>query len=230
MSISATSSIKKAMQEIGVLGVGKEPSANDLTDCRARANAMLDSWSNSSLMVPFRTQVSKTLDGSQSYTIGTGGDINTTRPTYIDSAYVQKDGDDYPLRVLRDRSDYDRITDKTITGEPYLIYYEPSLATGTVFVYYVGDSTYTLYLNTRGQLTQFPDNTTEIDVAPGYEAAIYLNLAIAIAPMYEVTVSAETVANAQEAKAGIKRLNRQIPVMQYDPAIPSRYRYNIETG
>lgn len=226
----AATLIKDAMQDLGVLGAGRTPTSSDYTDCLRKLNAMLDSWSTSSILVPFTTQISHTLDGSQSYTIGSGGDINTTRPTYINSAYVNDGSNDYPLFVLRDRSAYDRISDKSDTGTPELVYYEPSLPTGTIYVYYVGDSSHTLYLNVRGQLTAFPDTTTDVDIAPGYNKAIYTNLAIEIAPMYEISVSNELAKKAQESLAQIKRLNLPAPIMQYDPAMPGiRMGYNIET-
>ena len=220
--------IKDAMQDLGVLGAGKTPSANDLTDGLRKLNAMLDSWSTNTLLVPFRTQISHTLDGSQSYTIGSGADINTTRPTYIDSAYVNDGSNDHPVTVLRDRSAYDRIVDKSITGTPYFVYYEPSLPNGTLFVYYVGSASHTLYLSTRGQLTAFPDTSTDVDIAPGYELAITTNLALRIAPMHEVSVTAELAKDARDSMAAIKRLNRQSPIMQYDP-IMSGGGYNIES-
>lgn len=226
----AATLIKDAMQDLGVLGAGRAPTSNDLTDCLRKLNAMLDSWSTSSILVPFSTQISHTLDGSQSYTIGSGADIDTTRPTYIKSAYVNDGSTDSDVFVLRSRAAYDRITDKSVTGTPEVLYYEPSLPSGTIYVYYVGDSSYTLYLNVRGQLTQFPDTSTDVDIAPGYNKAIYTNLALEIAPMYEVTASNELIKKAQESLAQIKRLNLPAPIMQYDPAMPGfSGRYNIET-
>ena len=226
----AATLIKDAMQDLGVLGAGKSPTTNDETDCLRKLNAMIDSWSTSTILVPFRTQVSHTLDGSQSYTIGSGADINTTRPTAIESAYVTYNSNDYPVKVLTDRAEYDRITDKSITGVPRVIYYEPSLANGTIFVYYVGDSSHTLVLNTRGQLSSFPDTTTDVDIAPGYELAITTNLALRIAPLFEVSASRELVMDARESLSKIKRLNRQSPIMSYDAVIPTKQGYNIEVG
>jgi len=231
MMADALTIIKDAMLDLAVLGSGKTPTTNEQTDCLRKLNDMLDSWSLSSILVPFRTQVSHTLTGAQSYTIGSGGDINTTRPTYIESAYVKHQIIDYPVRVIRDRAEYDRIEQKSIIGIPRVIYYEPSLPLGKVFIWYVGDASYTLYMNVRGQLAQFPDTSTDVDIAPGYKRAMSANLAIEIAPMFEVTVSQELVKKASESLSMIKRLNRQVPVMQYDTAIPSfNESYNINTG
>ena len=227
---TALSLVTDAMQDLGVLKAGGTPSSANQTDCLRKLNSMLSLWSTSSLLVPFRTQVSHTLDGSQSYTIGSGATINTTRPTYIESAYVNDGSNDSNLEIYRERSRYDRIEDKDITGTPIILYYEPGVPNGTIYLYYVGDSSHTLYLNTRGQLTQFATISTDVDLAPGYDELIYSNLAINIAPMFEVSVSQELAKKARDSMTMVKRLNRQSPVMEYDPAIPSKSRYNIETG
>ena len=223
--------MKQAAQDIGVLGVGKSLSPTDEADILSRLNDMLDNWSTSSIMVPFRTEISHSLDGSASYTVGSGADISTTRPSYINSAFIRdSDGDDSPLTVLRSRASYDGIYDKDLAGDPELVYYEPSLANGTLYVWPVGDSGDTIYLNTRGQLTQFPDATTDIDIALGYKETMVANLAIRIAPMFEVSITQELAKTARESLANIKRLNRQNPVMSIDSAIPSKSSYNIEQG
>lgn len=223
--------MKQAAQDIGVLGVGKSLSTADETDVLSRLNDMLDNWSTSSIMVPFRTQVSHTLDGSASYTIGAAGDIVATRPSYIDSAFIRdSSGDDCPIKVLRSRVTYDAIYDKDLGGDPECIYYEPTLANGTLFVWPVGDSGDTLYLNTRGQLTQFADATTDTDIAIGYKEAMVSNLAIRIAPMFEVSITQELAKTARESLSNIKRLNLQTPVMSVDNYIPTKSSYNIEQG
>lgn len=228
---SATTLITDALQNLGVLSAGQSPSATDLTDGLRRLNNLIDLWATSSLMVPYRTQITKVLTGAQSYTIGTGGDINTTRPAAIESAFVRETDTDYPLYVARSRGEYDGIMQKGMTGMPWGIYYEPSLPLGRIFVWPVGSAIDTLYLSARGQLTSFPDTTTDVTLAPGYAILIHSNLALALAPVYEATASQEVVKMATESMAAVKRLNRQSPVMSFDSAIPGvSAGYNIETG
>jgi len=228
---TATTLIGDAMKSLGVLAAGQSPSSSDLSDCLRRLNNMLASWSNSTLLVPFRTSISKTLTGASSYTIGSGGDIDTTRPTAISSAYTRLNGIDYPVRVSRDRAEYDRICQKALIDWPGFLYYEPTVPLGTLYVWPVGDATYTLYLTVQGQLTAFPDATTDVDLAPGYDLMIHSNLALQIAPMYETQASSELTKTARDSMTQIKRINRQSPVMEYDQAIPGAVGgYNIEVG
>jgi len=223
--------ITDAMQDIGVLSAGQEPTTDDYSTCLRRLNKLLELWSIDSLLVPFRTQISHALDGSESYTIGSGGDIDTTRPTFIESAYTVHNTRDYPLHVSRDRSEYDRIYDKSIIGVPRVLYYEPQIPLGRIFIWYVGDGTYTLKMSVRGTLTSFPDITTEVDLAPAYSLALEHNLAILIAPVFETSASAEVVNTAKDSLVKIGRLNRQAPKMQFARGIPGgRGLYNIEAG
>ena len=228
---TAAQIIKQAMQDAGVLGIGKTPTSNDYTDILSRLNDLAETWSLDSLSVPFRTQVSKALNGSQSYTIGSGGDIDTTRPTNIESAFVRDSGGfDFPLRVIRDRTKYDDINDKSITGLPNTLYYEPSVPLGTIYLWYVGDSTYTLYMETRGQLTAFPDTSTDIDLAPGYKQAFIKNLAVSICPMFEMSATPELINDARLSLSAIRRLNRQIPIMDASVPAGNHDYYRIEEG
>ena len=222
--------ITDAMQSLGVLGAGKTPGTADLSDNLRKLNAMLERWSLSTLMVPYSTQISHTLDGSLSYTVGTGGDINTDRPTRVNHAYSTRNTTDYPVYVAHDRNEYDRIVKKDVEGIPRMIYYEPTMPLGTLYVYYAGNASDTLTMDVQAQLTQFADTTTDYTLPPGYYELFYSNLAMIIAPAYEVTVSMELAKLAKESLSEIKRANRRLPVMRYDDAIPrGRHYYNIES-
>ena len=56
-------------------------------------------------------------NGSTSYTIGSGGDIDTIRPSAIFTAYYTLGGLDYPLQVL-DYKTYSEIGTKNIGAIP----------------------------------------------------------------------------------------------------------------
>ena len=80
-------------------------------------------------------------------------------------------------------------------------------------------------------LTEFPDLTTDIDLAPAYSFALEYNLAIVIAPVFETSASQEVAMSAKTSLSKIKRLNRQAPVMVYPAGIPTgRRQYNINSG
>lgn len=104
-----------ALKQANVLGVGQSASAEDIQDCFALLNMMLAQWNRRRYAIYHLKTVSIACDGSQSYTIGPGGDIDTTRPNKIESAYFRQiitsppNQIDYPLEIIRAREDYDRI-------------------------------------------------------------------------------------------------------------------------
>ena len=220
-----------ALRKLGALSLGETPEEAELDDCLLALNSMLESWSLETLIAYYWKQETHTLDGSQSYTIGSGGDIDTTRPTEIVSAYVRYQGQyDWPIEIIKDRERYDSIVDKTIIGQPYALYYQPSLPLGVINLWLVGSAEYEINFTSLTQLESFSTLDTDVELPPGYERAFTYNLAIEIAPEEEQDPSMAVVKIAVESKGNIKRMNREAPEMDYDVAIPSRNRFNINTG
>lgn len=60
----------------------------------------------------------------------------------------------------------------------------------------------------------------QVNAAPGYFRAMFLNLALEIAPSFGATPSALTVRNAADALGDIKELNAPDMTMQADPGMP----------
>src|SRR5579863_8507426 len=91
---------------LGVYGTSDTLSSGDAQLGLTTLTDMLDSWSNESLTTFATLEQSFVLvPGQQSYTIGTGGQINLTRPIRIlegpGSAYVQdSNGNNYPMEVV----------------------------------------------------------------------------------------------------------------------------------
>ncbi|MED5773577.1 hypothetical protein, partial [Enterobacter kobei] len=79
-----------ALKQANVLGVGQSASAEDIQDCFALLNMMLAQWNRRRYAIYHLKTVNIACDGSQSYTIGPGGDIDTTRPNKIESAYFRQ--------------------------------------------------------------------------------------------------------------------------------------------
>jgi hypothetical protein len=199
------------MRLIGVLSKGETLSSSDAADGLEALNAMLDSWRNERMMAYAIKDESLTLVATQSsYTIGTGGDLSTTRPVRIEGAYVRSSDIDYPVEML-DAKQWAAIEDKTSTSDwPDYAYYQPTMSTGTLYVYPVPTAGNTLHVLTWTPFTAFALADT-VTLPPGYEEAMATNLAPRLAPEYGVSVSAEVVAMARDSKANIKRVNSVVP-------------------
>lgn len=196
---------------LGVLASGGAPTTNQQADGLAAFNSLLDSWRTERLMV-FALQVDTlTLTSTkQNYTIGFGGDLNITRPTKFESAYLRVSSVDTPVRII-DQLAWNSIPYKANAGPiPEFVFYNPTMAgnQGILQVYPVPNAANVLYLTSWVDLLQLTALTDTITLPPGYDRAIASNMAIEIAPEYPgVTVTPELQRTAMESKAAIKRMN-----------------------
>ena len=227
---NARSICTQALKKLSAVSLGQTPEEAELDDCLLTLNTMLESWGLETLLSYYWKQESFTLAGAESYTIGSGGDFDTVRPTKITSAYVEFDGNDWPVEVIRDRVKYDSIIDTSIIGTPYCLYYQPSVPLGVIEVWPKGDASYALTITHLLQAENFATLDAVVELPPGYERAFIYNLAIELAPELEREPAAAVVKVAIESKGNIKKINRESPEMDYDAAIPTRGRFNINTG
>lgn len=208
---------------------------NEQTECLAELNSMLDSWSNENLMIHQLSQTSFALTASQgSYTIGSGGDFNMTRPTKLVEPCFIRDGDgfDSPLKII-DMVTYGRFGLKSTDGSyPEYIAYNygySATSTGTVFFYPEPQAGLSTFINTLQPLLNFSTLTHNAMFPPGYQLAIESNYAIHSAAGL-IEVSPELARIARESKAAIKGTNLRTPISRLDYAITGGVRSNILSG
>lgn len=221
----------RAGRLLGVLASNTAMGSNESADALVALNALLDSWRNDSLMCYAHQEESLTLSASTtSYTIGPGGTLSTTRPVAIDQAWVVVSNISYQVQLIQD-SEYAALPDKTATADwPYFANYKASMSTGTLYVYPVPNATRTMKLLTRVVVSAFSAVTDTVTLPPGWEEALAYNLAVELAPEYEVEPSATVMGRAQMSKATIKRINAApIKTATELPALISRATHHILT-
>jgi hypothetical protein len=233
---TASDIITGAARALGYLGRTEVLSAADATDGLACFNRMLDSWSNESLMSYVLLQRSFSMTaGSQTYTIGSGGTINSTRPYNIISAFVRDtNANDYPMRIIP-RIEWDNIGEKNITSQiPDTLFYDSQYPLGIINIFPIPLLNYTVYFNSTTDQVDYTTLTTALSLPVGYERAYIFNLALDMQTMGFPCLLAEKeymrlAANAAESKGNIKRANIKEVLADYDSAIVSRSNatYNI---
>jgi len=233
---TANDLITRAMKSLGTLGRNEVPSAAEANDGLTALNTMLDSWSNERLASYVTLQRSFTLAaGTQSYTIGSGGVINTTRPTDIIQAFVRDStAQDYPMRIVP-RDIWNNIGDKTITSQiPDTLFYSSGFPLGTVYIFPIPLVNYSVFYDSTTLQVDFSNLTTALSMPPGYELAYHLNLSLQLMTagypcLLDDKALAMLVENARQAKGNIKRMNIKEVIAQYDEAIVAKSyaSYNI---
>lgn len=201
---TARTIIKRALQLNGVLTKNESPTGDEASDGLSSLNNLIKSWSNDSLLIYARLSESfPFVSGTGSYTIGSGGDFNTARPTQILSAFTRVGGIDYKMSVINGEA-YDKITQKGLNNfVPEAVFYDGNSPVGTLTFYPV-PTTGTVYLRTEKVLSTFTTLDTDLDLPPGWDRALIYNLAMEIAPEYGQQVSQEVYQIATNALGKIK--------------------------
>lgn len=228
--------VTRQMQALGILGRNGVPTAADYNDAIAATNAMLDSWSGENLFAWANQTIAHTLTiNTSSYTIGSGGAINTTRPDNISQAWLRdSNGLDYPMSVVPQYI-WNGIGDKSIDSQiPTTLFYDPQYPLGIVNIFPVPLLAYSLRMNAILQQTTFSSVTHSLSAPPGYERAMILQGAVELMSagfpcLLDEKGLARLYENADKAMANIKRKNIKEQVAAMDDAIVSHSyaSYNI---
>lgn len=207
---TAGSIIERSLRLLGQIESGEVPTTDEYADALEALNAMLDSWNNEKLLCfAYQTETLTLANGDDTYTVGTSGDLNTTRPVEVLSAYAVVNNISYPITIISEE-DYARIPDKTTTADfPDRMLWRPTVASSlaTAVFYPVPGGTVTVKLVTRIQVAAFASTATTVTLPPGWERALTHNLAVEIAPEYETTPAPSVLKGASEALSGIKKAN-----------------------
>jgi len=218
--------ITDALLELGVVGAGDTVSPEDAAFGLRKLNSRLEVWSNARLTFPVLQELSVTLTGAASYTLGPGGSPAVSRPLSIDHATaIDSGGLEYPVGVL-DQNQWDGIVQKDVTGgPPDYVWYRAGNTNGTVYVYPKATG-YTLKLDVQGVLASFAATTTSATLPEGAAVALHLALADDMAAAYGKTTPPDVRRRAAGALHAYKRTNH-VPIRS--ESFPARQSY-IERG
>lgn len=210
--------ISDALKEIAVIGDGESPSTGQLSDGLRMLNRLCDVFANGNDFAYYASQIQIALTGQQTFTVGPTGDIVTGRPIKIDTAYVDRLGISYPVKVI-DNERYDEVTYKALQGaNTTAIYYEATYPNGVVYCYPVASGC-TLKMRVLNSTKQFATTATQIDMPEGYEDYLMLGLAIRMAPSYQKQVNPDTRIAYKRAKDAVTTTNQVVPTMALPSAV-----------
>jgi hypothetical protein len=230
--------LEASLRKIGGMSSGETIETTRQAEALSALKSMLRAWGGKSINV-FATvhEEVSLVAGTTSYSWGSGGDINTARPTKIVQAYLVSGTSSSPVQILTEGK-YARIGDKTITGPPSSILYRPTYPLGLLYTVPIADSSYTLNVFSIKSFTEsgsFTLVTDEIDFPLMYEEPIIYNLAIRLAPEYGRNVSAEVAEIAKTSYNDLVALNasmqvESIPLAELFPAGITGFTFDINAG
>lgn len=217
--VAASSIINRAYRI--VTQTREEPDATESAQALEALNGLLDAFRNESLMCYATQDETLTLvNGQISYTIGSGGDLNTNRPVRIDAAYVIYQTVSYKVTMFTDQQ-YAGINLKTQAGPyPICLYYAADMDVGHLWPWPICDNDDTeLHVITWTPMISFASLTDSYNLPPGWYDALCFHLAIAMCPEYQSPVTPDLMKLATNAKKGIKMVNNATPVSTFDSTV-----------
>jgi hypothetical protein len=231
---TALSVITRAMRLARVIGKGEALDADEAADGLVALNALLDAWNTQRLYAYYIANESLSLvAGTTSYTMGVGGNLNTTRPSHIATGcYLTYNGYDLPLQVV-DYQQYDSVVAKAIQSNiPSYLFADMRNPLVYLYFYPTPAASATAHILSWKQLSAFTALTDSVALPPGYENALTYSLAEDFGPEFGVSIQPMVIKKAQDYRAAVKRNNTPAPLMMSEAGYMNRMRPagNIYTG
>lgn len=241
--------ITLALKEIGIIGVGETPLAEDANDAFTKLNFILAQWQKKRYMVYRLVDTGIIATGVRYYTIGPGGDFDLIRPAQIESAFIRflntgvdfnpddfsADFDtngagqvDQQLKIILAREDYNMISQKNLTGVPGYLFYDPAMPLGHIYVWPIPTAeNYAIHISTRESIATFTSLSQTISFPPEYIPALFYSLAVRLAGGYQVDPRPDTLALAKDAEEVVRGSNAAVPTLLMPDGLQRPYAYNI---
>ena len=194
-SVSRDDIIKRALRIIGVLAQGETPTTNQTTEAAVALNGLVKAWEADGMPLWAIKSFSIPLTaGAATYQIGLSKTVNTPKPLKVIQAFNHNVSSnvDVPIRIIT-RQEYNVLGNKTSTGNPIQVYYEPLNEYGILHVFPV-PSTIEQTANTIVIYYQRPFEDFDValdtpDFPQEWYDAITYGLATRLAPEYGLDMS-----------------------------------------
>jgi len=231
---TASDLCNEALTIAGIVGDGQTPSGMVIKATFNRLNRMLAQWQRKRWLIWHLVETTLTSTGANSYTVGTGGDFNMTRPDRIEYAFFrqivasQPNQIDYPLEEMKSYEDWARVALKTLKSFPSYYFYDSAMPLGRFYAYPVAQaSIYELHILTKEVLAQFATINAATTTPPEYESAIIFNLARITRAAFRKPADPEINALARENLNVIRMANAQVPRLTMPQDLTRPGLYNI---
>jgi len=222
---SAGDIINAAYRKIGIANAEIDEQNNALE----ALNDLLGIW-GAEYLFPYVVRESFALTSADTYTIGSGGTLNTVRPIKISSLYLRdSNNNDYPIKIMSAKK-YNDMTIKGQSGRPTRVYLIPEYPLAKIIFNYAPDTAYTAYFDFIKNFTEASSTLTTISLPNEYKAFLKYNLAIVLAEDKKIILPPTVYQLAAQYKDIIDRLNASVkvtPTAIFDMNI--RRDYLIET-
>lgn len=184
---TAKTIIRDALILCGGLEDDEQPTGEQEAFALRALNRLCKSWSVKGLKAWCWDEATLPLVASTaSYTIGPGATLDIDRPLRIENVRKVVNSDETPVRIAS-RQEYMDQPSKDSEGEPVMVFYDPKLDEGVMYIWPTPDAAHTLKFSYRRYIEDLDLATNDPYFPSEWLDAIVYNLAFRLCPKYEVT-------------------------------------------
>ena len=197
-SVSTSNILRDAALLINVIDSESDLTPKESADAQRMLNMLVKQWQTKVELWPTKDVQHTLTPGTESYTVGTGGDITTARPLRLISCRREdSDGVEVEIEVTT-RQEYKSLPQKSTQAPPNMVYYDPQLTNGVLYVWPTGDtSNKILNLTFQRPIEDFDAGANTPDLPAEWYLPLVYNLGMLLGPQFGVTVSQDIVAQAR---------------------------------
>lgn len=188
-SVTRNNIVRDAYLLLGTIDADEILPAELLADGSRMLNMMVKHWQIHTRLWPTKDVTVTLTAGTESYTVGSGQTVDTPRPLRITYARRRdSSNNEIPVDVVS-RQTYMDLPVKSTEAPATMVYYDPQLSTGTLYVWPTGttDNT-TLIITVQRPLEDFDAAANTPDFPQEWYLAIVYNLAVKLGPQIDTQV------------------------------------------
>ena|SRR5690348_2697986 len=216
--MTAQDVINSALRKIGALATGESPTTDESNDSLEVLNDMIDSWNAQRLAIyAVARSVFPLVSGTQVYTLGTGGTFNMARPAKIERmSVVTQANSTQPLELpihYMTVGEWQQTPVKNVASTfPFEVWDDQAFPKRNLTFWPTPqDPNVQAAIYAWSPLSSFADLVTDYTFPPAYARAIRANLAVELAPEFQVQqLNPLVVQLAVSSLATIKSLNSDL--------------------
>lgn len=230
--------VSAALKKAGILGVGRNASAQDTNDALSDLNDMIAEWNTQRWMVWDLLVDGFVSDGRTTpYTIGPGGNYNVSRrPDRLESGFLRQLvatglNVDTPIDIIPAGEEYDLLSLKQLTSFTLYAYLDSEWPMGNIFLYpWPNASQYEIFFRLKDVIPIVTANTDLSVIPDQYISALKFNLARRLRQAYGKGLQPDIELNnlARNSLDVVKCSNLQIPELRMPKVLTmASSSYNI---
>lgn len=202
-----------ALIELGVLDPSEQMDGSSAAFALRTLNRLLQVWNTEDLMVYTVNRTTYNLvAGQQTYTLGTGGDFNMSRPARIDMVSIIVNTGSYPLEIplqIVTDDEWRAVSLKAVPSTfPTKVWITGNMPLNSLYFWPVPqDSTVEAVLYSWGKMDGFTSINDTVSLPNGYEEALVTNLAMFLCSSYGIQPNPTLGLRAAMSKSAIQSLN-----------------------